>query len=274
MKIKFDDRLEKYLFFFVVGYSLFLCILKVIDNLGTDAGALEYLSVLTNLFFIVIPLIIAYKLPWEKKAIQFPKMEMHMAFAFLGVFIGLDVLTRINPDLIIPALRTGPLLRSIYPEASINPRAILRFLSWPILILLFVLARKQSLETIGITLKNFKNSMIALIMPFAYLLVCAVLSQISARSIGVIALASLIVGISEELIYRGFPIFRLEPLGEGAAVVITGVLFAAMHMFEGWIGTSLAILPSGLGWGLISLKTRNIFPLILLHMFLDVVGVL
>lgn len=50
------------------------------------------------------------------------------------------------------------------------------------------------------------------------------------RSIGVIALGALVIGISEEITYRGFLIFRLESLGKVAAVLITGVLFIAVHI--------------------------------------------
>lgn len=148
-----------------------------------------------------------------------------------------------------------PFLLSLHPELYINFYGALLFLSYPVIILLFVLIRKQNLESAGITLKNFKNSMLILIIPFAYLITCISLSHFSMCSIGIIALSALIVGISGEIAWRGFLIFRLEPLGKVVAVLITGVLFAAMHILDGGMPHFVGVLPCGLGWGLISLET-------------------
>jgi len=54
----------------------------------------------------------------------------------------------------------------------------------------------------------------------------------------------LFIGISEEITWRGFPIFRLESLGKVAAVLITGVLFIALHINNlGILSRTLKNLP-------------------------------
>ena len=263
MRLRFDDRLQKYLFFFVIVWFLIIYSKMAIGimpkgeiNLGYIFYTFSYLF-----FFIIIPLIMAYAIPWEEeKDIKFDRREAKIACIYLGVLFLWDLL----------AGQLNIYYPRVLPVASFHPARALYWFGFLFSVFLFVMIRKQSLKTIGTTTRNLGRSMVLMIIPFAYLLYTIFTSSSSPASLMVLAFAYLIVGIIEEFLYRGYPLFRLEPLGKGMAVLITGVLFAAIH---GLVAFPFILVP-GLAWGLIFSKTRNILPLILLHMFVDFAGVL
>ena len=273
MRLRFDDRLEKYLFFFVIVWFLILSSALVIK--GMAVGEIDLDFTIPYLFFMIIPLIITYAIPWEEeKDIKFDRREAKKAIIYLGVLM---LWYPLGAALLLggtfPGHSIGHLIIDypvVPPVVSFDLAATLYRFAPLFLIFLFVMIRKQSLKTIGITTRNLRRSMILVIIPFAYLLYCIFTSSFSPASIMAITLTFLIVGIVEEFNFRGFPLFRLEPLGKGMAILITGVLFAAMH----GLGAFSSILVPGLAWGLIFSKTRNILPLILLHMFCDIVALL
>jgi membrane protease YdiL (CAAX protease family) len=284
MRLNFDDRLEKSLFYFVICYGLFWCFLDIVDISGTDAGIVEIMSSQAHLFCTIIPLIIAYKLPWSKE-VKLPRKDAKIGQIYLGILAAWFIyawavlMWHLFPEMnwIYVAFSpwVGPLVtKGVNPPHtySINPWIALYRLSTPIiLIAFFLILRKQSLKTVGVSLDNLKRSMIPLIIPSIYVLVCMYLSDISLHSIGMIVLANLVVGTSEELLYRGFPLFRFEPLGRGVAVLVTGIFFAGVHIINGWFAPLMLII-EGLRWGLTLLKTRNILPLIFLHAFMNIVS--
>lgn len=92
MEIRFDSRAEKYLFYFVIVYSLFLSALGVLYNLVTGVGVLKHLVAMSLFFLTVIPLIVVYKLPWEKRDLGFTPKETKIALVFLGILILLDTI--------------------------------------------------------------------------------------------------------------------------------------------------------------------------------------
>jgi len=265
MRLRFDDRLEKYIFFFVIVWTLIIYSKMAIGIMPKGEINLGYIFYTFSypLFFMIIPLIITYAIPWEeKKDIKFDLRETKITCIYFGVLF-------LWVELLAPVLLKGALLRWVLPVASRDlVLALYRFGNlFPVF--LFVIMRKQSLKTIGITTRNLGRSMVLMIIPFAYLLYWIFTSSISPASLMVLAFSALTVGIVEEFLYRGYPLFRLEPLplGKGMAVLITGVLFAAVHGFA-FFGFPSVLVP-GLVYGLIFSKTRNILPLILLHMIWD-----
>ena len=87
-------------------------------------------------------------------------------------------------------------------------------------------------------------------------------------------------GFGEELIWRGFLFERFgRLLGRGikatvATVVIAAVLFGAAHYtVQGWMGVQQATI-MGLITGAVYAKTRNLWPLMVMHAVFDIVGVL
>jgi CAAX amino terminal protease family. len=206
----------------------------------------------------------------REKDIKFDLREAKIACIYLGVLFLLYLLPWVLLRGVPPLALLNIDHHAVPPVASINPAAALYWFGSLFPVFLLVMIRKQSLKTIGITTRNVGRSMVLLIIPFAYLLYTIFTSSFSPASLMVVAFAALIVGIVEEFLLRGFPLFRLEPLGRGIAILITGVVFAALH----GLGAFPSILLFGLAWGLIFSKTRNILPLILLHMFVDFAGVL
>lgn len=76
--------------------------------------------------------------------------------------------------------------------------------------------------------------------------------------------------IGEELLARGFLLYRLEGLaGTALAVILQAAIFAAAHFYQGVTGV-LNILVLALVFGAVYLKCgRNLLPLIIAHGLID-----
>jgi len=85
-----------------------------------------------------------------------------------------------------------------------------------------------------------------------------------------VAIAPLIAGIFEEVIWRGYGINRLEQhLGTGKAVVVQAIAFGFLH------GISLHTLVAaiiGLIYGVVYVKRRRLLNISIAHMVTDVMG--
>ena len=76
-------------------------------------------------------------------------------------------------------------------------------------------------------------------------------------------------GLCEELIYRGFVVWALEPwLGLWGAAVASVAAFGVAHAYLGRQGMLRATL-AGVVLGLIVLAFRSIYPAMILHVALD-----
>jgi membrane protease YdiL (CAAX protease family) len=86
---------------------------------------------------------------------------------------------------------------------------------------------------------------------------------------------SLCIGFSEELVYRGFLIPRFEQLihSTWASVLLTSVLFAAMHWNQGLLNSWNA-LGFGLIFGIAFARFRHLWPLVFAHALVDFVVIL
>lgn len=84
--------------------------------------------------------------------------------------------------------------------------------------------------------------------------------------------ASLTAGFCEELLFRGFLIWVLQPLvGLGLAAALSALLFGAAHAYQGPAGVIRTGL-FGLVFTAIVLLTRSLWPAIVLHAVVDAMG--
>jgi membrane protease YdiL (CAAX protease family) len=72
--------------------------------------------------------------------------------------------------------------------------------------------------------------------------------------------------VTEELTMRGYLIPRFEELfgSPVAAVVLSAILFASYHLYQG-LSSSLVILGMGLVYGIFFCIVRRIWPLVIAH---------
>lgn len=92
-----------------------------------------------------------------------------------------------------------------------------------------------------------------------------------------LAVASLLVGLNEELWFRGLILRALAPKGLNWAVWGSAVLFGLLHLLNGLAGQDLLVtliqiayaFVIGLCYALVRLKSGSIWPLILIHAATD-----
>jgi membrane protease YdiL (CAAX protease family) len=97
--------------------------------------------------------------------------------------------------------------------------------------------------------------------------------------LGMLAISWTTAAIGEEMLFRGFLQTRLQALfGTGraaglAAVLLQAVLFGLAHAYQGPTGilTTGAI---GLAFGLVVLRTRSLWPVMVAHGLIDTVSML
>lgn len=90
---------------------------------------------------------------------------------------------------------------------------------------------------------------------------------------------ALAAGIAEEIVFRGYFINYAEWLFAGlspgwatvATVVAPALAFAAAHFYQGWFAV-VKVMALGTLFGLFFLWTGSLWPLMILHVFVDLVG--
>ena len=88
----------------------------------------------------------------------------------------------------------------------------------------------------------------------------------------VIFVASVVNGVYEELFVAGYVITAMSPVrGPWTAINVSTGIRLLCHLYQGPIGI-LAIVPLGLLFGWVYERTRALWPLIVAHVLLDVVG--
>jgi len=80
--------------------------------------------------------------------------------------------------------------------------------------------------------------------------------------------------IGEELLVRGYLLYRLESLsGTWFAVIAQAVIFALAHIYQGWMGV-INIFVLALVFGVIFIRCgRSLWPLIIAHGLIDTIAV-
>lgn len=89
-----------------------------------------------------------------------------------------------------------------------------------------------------------------------------------------IVFISLVAGVTEELIFRGYIQPRLERImgNPGKAIVLTSVLFGLLHIGYGTVINMVGPMVVGLLFSIHYWKFRNIKVLIMCHFLIDVVS--
>lgn len=98
------------------------------------------------------------------------------------------------------------------------------------------------------------------------------------RSSLAVGIASAVTaGITEEILYRGYPIERLVDAGYGPVVAggVTWALFTLAHFGSGYpAGNLVQIALAGLVITAVYVRVRSLVPVVLGHVVVDLVGVL
>jgi membrane protease YdiL (CAAX protease family) len=89
-------------------------------------------------------------------------------------------------------------------------------------------------------------------------------------TIPLLVLTAIQAGLLEELIAVSYLITRLEQIGwpTGAAVLTSALLRGSYHLYQGWGGFTGNLL-LGLFFGVIYVRTRRVWPLVVAHALLD-----
>ena len=95
-------------------------------------------------------------------------------------------------------------------------------------------------------------------------------ASISLGSIVLIFVASAANGFAEELVMRSYLLTRLSEIigSKLAAVLLTSILFAAYHSYQGRYGV-LSALIVGLVFGTYFAKTNRFWPIFVAHFIMD-----
>lgn len=117
---------------------------------------------------------------------------------------------------------------------------------------------------------------IGLVLPLCAIFILGIRMTEPSRLLGLIPVV-LLIGIQEEMIFRGLAMRALLPGGALRAVIITSILFGLMHLGNLFGGADLAytlvqVLASTLGavgLGAIRVRTNTIWGLVLLHAIND-----
>jgi membrane protease YdiL (CAAX protease family) len=93
----------------------------------------------------------------------------------------------------------------------------------------------------------------------------------TAASLAVAYVISLTAGVTEEVVFRAYAITRLEELGwKRAAVVVPGVVFTVLHLYQGIFGTLLiGAVTVAFTW--LYRWKRSIWPVMVAHALFDAV---
>jgi membrane protease YdiL (CAAX protease family) len=90
-------------------------------------------------------------------------------------------------------------------------------------------------------------------------------------TVPVLILNALEAGLLEEVIVAAYLITRLRQLdlSPAAAVAVSALLRGSYHLYQGW-GGFLGNLAMGVLFGIVFVKTRRAWPLVIAHVLLDV----
>jgi membrane protease YdiL (CAAX protease family) len=87
----------------------------------------------------------------------------------------------------------------------------------------------------------------------------------------IIIISSILTGIFEELMEVGYIIKVTEKHGMWTAVVISALIRAVLHFYQGAAGMA-CVFVIGVTFGLVYWKLRKLWPLIVAHILIDIIG--
>jgi uncharacterized protein len=158
------------------------------------------------------------------------------------------------------------------------------FLIW------FLRIRGWTLEKIGlrVTLRGTALGLALLVVTYAVIYAVQTVAQLlpidmpaafraypgaaADLSMHLVFLASTVNGIYEEVFVAGYIISALAPVrGMWTAINVSTGIRLLYHLYQGPVGI-LSIVPMGLIFGYAFARTRQLWPLILAHILMDIVG--
>ena len=87
----------------------------------------------------------------------------------------------------------------------------------------------------------------------------------------IVIISSIITGIFEELMEVGYIIKVTEKYGMWTAVFISALIRAVIHAYQGAVGMA-CVFVIGVTFGLVYWKLRQLWPLIVAHILIDIIG--
>ena len=87
----------------------------------------------------------------------------------------------------------------------------------------------------------------------------------------IIIMSSIIIGIFEELMEVGYIIKVTEKYGMWTPVFISALIRAVIHAYQGAVGMA-CVFVIGVIFGLVYWKLRQLWPLIVAHILIDIIG--
>ncbi|MBO6557761.1 MAG: CPBP family intramembrane metalloprotease [Pseudomonadales bacterium] len=142
-------------------------------------------------------------------------------------------------------------------------------------------------ETIGWTIGAIVSALV-----LSNIVVTPLLKQLGVPPTNVSALVSLIEGdltyyllflfpvawgsaaVGEELLVRGYLLYRMETLSNTwIAVILQALIFSLAHLYQGWMGV-INIFVLALVFGIVFVRSgRSLWPLIVAHGLIDTVAI-
>lgn len=149
------------------------------------------------------------------------------------------------------------------------------------LIVIVLLTRLKRWRTIGFKPPRQRGDLLYFLVPFipmALNLIPGIQIESMVYVSGALVIA-LMVGFSEETIFRGLMLQAIKPLGHWKAVIITALLFGLTHAMNALTGKSLLdsmmqigyAVAIGFAYAALALKKDSLWLLILVHFLTDFV---
>jgi len=84
---------------------------------------------------------------------------------------------------------------------------------------------------------------------------------------------SIVAGVSEEMVYRGYLQPQLWALGGSLplSIALQAFVFGMAHVYQGWRPAAITAV-YGLGFGLLAAWRKSIIPGAIAHSFIDIIG--
>ena len=97
------------------------------------------------------------------------------------------------------------------------------------------------------------------------------IARASSMTLVPILVLSVVNGAFEELIWLGYLLPTLSPLGPGFAIGLSAGLRSLVHFYQGPAGATELLLV-GLAWGALYWRLRALWPFVLAHIVYDVIA--
>jgi len=162
-------------------------------------------------------------------------------------------------------------------DSLVTEQIVLALVAAPLFLFVVIAFHGWDKRELGLkTPQHWRIAWLPALFVLAFLVAAFVSGLPPVRLVGFVLINTLCVGISEELMFRGI-IFRAalaQPkTGTWSAIWITALLFGGVHSLNGFltgnhiaaVAQSVAAVMSGVWLQAIRLRTRSLYPAMLLH---------